>query len=670
MTESELIRRVTLDDLKSITSKMKTSFYGAPVSSVRSESGNQGDEVIKISTTLNGISAVTGYIQITGVTTNSIIDSKVIVNKGQLYVVNSGQIISSCVLIPTNGSCFYIKFDNQQNTAFQIEECTVTAALLNEGEPLYKVITAVEINPEAPTFEEYLQIGTSPYDLDKFPNYSEEGVYQPTNNPTSFSVETAPNEFTVYPNETVFSAIKKATTAHELDHKVTFAVQQVDNPTATSTDFSGNEILLQVPTMMEGKYLPLKGGIMTGDANFQEAVINLFDINHDTEVNITPDTIAINNNLTDKEIQLHDGTVLADKFQLPDGTSNQFLKADGSVDSNSYVLKSELTSLSTSLDVLEESVDTRFDNIKVYIDEKDTEVKNFAGEKCQEVLDHSDEEDGKLKALIEEKTKQYNTIESISQLLTKYSKAPVAPSTLYTGEVVNIYNIKETVNGLQFKFADINGFGSKPVSSRYIKWKFSGNNETLYIGFLRADSVDIQCRFEVVVTSNNITTTHQLGLILDTPGDQVPAVAEVTTMPFTIETKKAATTTVIQYIKVDPGFTGEVKIRLMTYDSSTTPNAYNKLYAIDNDGSTLTSYYATDTTTEVELKPFPSGSDYLVKTDLKVEGEDVPYNKYLNDLVPVDSIYDCSGFAVGSSVPDQILNYLLLYNLKLKTNGN
>lgn len=651
MTETELIRRVTLDDLKSITSKMKTSFYGAPVSSVRRESGDQGDEVIKISTTLNGINTITGYIQITGVTTNSIIDSKVIVNKGQLYIVNGGQIISSCVLIPIDGSCFYIKFDNQENTAFQIKECTVTAALLNEGEPLYKVITAVEINPEAPTFDQYVQVGTSPYDLDKFPNYSEEGIYQPTNNPTSFCVETGPNKFAVYPDTTVFNTIKRATTAHELDHKVTFTVQQVDDPTGTATDFSDDEIVLQVPTMMEGKYLPLSGGTLTGTVNFEDCGLTAFDANHDLEVNLTPELISLNNFVTGESIELKEGTVLASRFKTPTGTSTQFLKADGSVDSNSYALKSELSNLVTQID----------------------EVGAYAEEKCQEVLDHSDEEDKKLKILIEEKTKQYNTIESISQLLTKHSTEPVAPSTLYTGEVINLYNIQENVTGLQFKFADINSFGQNdPVEGGlgYAVWDFTGNSQVLYIGLARLKSVHVACRYEVVVTSNDITTTHILGAILDTPNTTTGAAAgcaEVSTMPFTIVTRKESdATNMNQYIKIPAGFVGTIKIRLVKMSEASTVDALSRMWFINSE----TDLNGSVNTTTILYTSITAGTERQMNALPSIPSTEVPTSSYMKDKVVVDSIYDCSDFTLGSSVPDQILNYLLLYNLKLKTNGN
>ena len=34
----------------------------------------------------------------------------------------------------------------------------------------------------------------------------------------------------------------------------------------------------------------------------------------------------------------------------------------------------------------------------------------------------------------------------------------------------------------------------------------------------------------------------------------------------------------------------------------------------------------------------------------------------------ISALYDCSELQVGSSVPDQVLNYIMLYNLNLKTN--
>lgn len=429
---------------------------------------------------------------------------------------------------------------------------------------------------------------------------------------------------------------------------------------ATSGDYNDLENKPIIPSLENvvvksdlDNYLKLTGGTLTGTANFEGCGLTSFDNNHDLEVNLKPELISLDNFVTGESIELKEGTVLASRFKTPTGTSAQFLKADGSVDSNSYALKSELSGLVTRID----------------------EVGTYAEEKCQEVLTHSDEEDQKLKALIEEKTKQYNTIDSISQLLTKHSTEPVAPSTLYTGEVINIYNIQENITGLQFKFADINSFGTNgPVEGGlgYAVWNFTGNSQVLYIGLARLKSVHVACRYEVVVTSNDITTTHILGAILDTPNtsskpEAKAGCAEVSTMPFTIITRKESdATNMNQYIEIPAGFVGTVKIRLVKMNEASTVDALSRMWFIDSETDSDGSVKATP----VLYTSIAAGTEKQMNALPSIPSTEVPTSPYMKDKVVVDSIYDCSDFTIGSSVPDQILNYLLLYNLKLKTNGN
>ena len=57
------------------------------------------------------------------------------------------------------------------------------------------------------------------------------------------------------------------------------------------------------------------------------------------------------------------GDVTADKLAKSGGTSSQFLKADGSVDSNSYATTSQLTTLGTQVNNIEETVSDKQDKL-------------------------------------------------------------------------------------------------------------------------------------------------------------------------------------------------------------------------------------------------------------------------------------------------------------------
>ena len=112
------------------------------------------------------------------------------------------------------------------------------------------------------------------------------------------------------------------------------------NAYITSSALSGYATQSWVNTQLGG-YLPLTGGTLTGDL-----IINGYGLTAESVWVQTGsgDAIIIGNG----SIQIDDGvTISGNTISLYGGTSSQFLKADGSVDSNAYITSSALTGYAT-----------------------------------------------------------------------------------------------------------------------------------------------------------------------------------------------------------------------------------------------------------------------------------------------------------------------------------
>ena len=93
-------------------------------------------------------------------------------------------------------------------------------------------------------------------------------------------------------------------------------------------------------------YLPLAGGTIAGDVNFtnEYGSGSIFVDSIDYDLNITAsNSIYLN---AERGVGIN-GNVTATSFIKNGGTSAQFLKADGSVDSNTYITASALTGYAT-----------------------------------------------------------------------------------------------------------------------------------------------------------------------------------------------------------------------------------------------------------------------------------------------------------------------------------
>lgn len=93
-------------------------------------------------------------------------------------------------------------------------------------------------------------------------------------------------------------------------------------------------------------YLPLDGGTLTGAVNFTNTYGNgsIFVDSVDYDLNITASNMIYLDAVRGVGIN---GNVTATSFIKPNGTSSQFLKADGSVDSNAYITSAALSGYAT-----------------------------------------------------------------------------------------------------------------------------------------------------------------------------------------------------------------------------------------------------------------------------------------------------------------------------------
>ena len=93
-------------------------------------------------------------------------------------------------------------------------------------------------------------------------------------------------------------------------------------------------------------YLSLDGGTLTGAVNFTNTYGNgsIFVDSVDYDLNITASNMIYLNAVRGVGVN---GNVTATSFIKSGGTSAQFLKADGSVDSNTYITASALTGYAT-----------------------------------------------------------------------------------------------------------------------------------------------------------------------------------------------------------------------------------------------------------------------------------------------------------------------------------
>ena len=95
-----------------------------------------------------------------------------------------------------------------------------------------------------------------------------------------------------------------------------------------------------------GDYLPLTGGTLTGVINFTNTYGSgsIFVDSTDYDLNITASNSIYLDAVRGVGVN---GKITANTFEKSGGTSAQFLKADGSVDSNTYITESALSGYAT-----------------------------------------------------------------------------------------------------------------------------------------------------------------------------------------------------------------------------------------------------------------------------------------------------------------------------------
>ena len=243
---------------------------------------------------------------------------------------------------------------------------------------------------------------------------------------------------------------------------------------------------------------------------------------------------------------------------------------------------------------------------------------------------------------VDQSEKKYNIVDRIETIATEQTNS------------LKNYIIKDTVFGLEFIFSDINDYNHNSISDspKELYWNFSGNLEDLYIGFIKTSSMAVNGLFEITITSNTTIQVHKVAVMLDTPPDSTALFS--TTLPFDIIVRRGSTAHDFEiYIKIPSQFQGTVKIKFVQYAYGNPSTAYQKIAGFDSQSS---ENYA-NLTENIEMQP-------LTASQLKSgEISDGPVGKNA-----ISALYDCSELQVGSSVPDQVLNYIMLYNLNLKTN--
>lgn len=108
------------------------------------------------------------------------------------------------------------------------------------------------------------------------------------------------------------------------------------------------------------EYLPLSGGSLSADGgNYYTSLsaygITLGRFNSSASIALGNNAVTIDGNGNNFSVQASastfSGSVTATSFIKSGGTSNQFLKADGSIDANTYLTSSDLTNYATASDL-------------------------------------------------------------------------------------------------------------------------------------------------------------------------------------------------------------------------------------------------------------------------------------------------------------------------------
>ena len=249
--------------------------------------------------------------------------------------------VDSNSYITANGSCYsatyatYATYDSQGRTIaseYWVEENFIQSLSL-EG------LTDVEISN--PSSGQVLM-------------YSSGGSWQNT----SLTLDDVPDGLTRKLSNYMLSstAVINSVTGDELGHLTLTG----PNFSATVLDFSHQhrwEELIDVPTNLRDlgiteEYLLLSGGNMSGQIYFGAELGVVFDVDSyirtgsDDYLHINGyDAIVMSINGTEK-VSISSTAITAPSFVKSGGTSSQFLKADGSIDSNTYATQSTVNGLS------------------------------------------------------------------------------------------------------------------------------------------------------------------------------------------------------------------------------------------------------------------------------------------------------------------------------------
>lgn len=250
---NEDISRVTLKDLQTLTSNMKQTFSNVSVAASILPEGTEDFNVLKITTSLQSLDNIVGYIEIVGTGTNDMLDSRLIINYGSVYIFNLGPLKAVSVFSMLDQPIsFYIRFNASDYTKKGIvTNCSVNGMLLQDAAPVYKAITSAVINPESPDYSKlpirYIHIGSENYN-EELEQANDSYLYNITEDKPSFALQTnSEGAKTYYSDGIVFDKIQKSETADKLSHNVTFkAVYSSSNKPVTS-DLSEENVIINIP---------------------------------------------------------------------------------------------------------------------------------------------------------------------------------------------------------------------------------------------------------------------------------------------------------------------------------------------------------------------------------------------------------------------------------------